>query len=711
MDIAAELRELARNMWWSWHPHAVALFRDLDSDLWRQVNHSPIALLNRMPPERLVRRAAELALEARINYALHRQHEYLHARRNWGDTYAGPLRAHPVAYFSAEFGLHESIPVYSGGLGTLAGDHLKSASDLGVPIVGVGLLYAQGYFNQRLDAQGWQQESYLETETGQLPVEEVRMAGEPLRVAVDTQKSKVLLRVWRLPVGCATLLLLDSDVEDNPEAQRGLTGRLYGGDANVRIRQELILGVGGMRALAALGIRPGVLHLNEGHSAFAVLEMTRQEMTADSIDFQTAFRRVRARTAFTTHTPVEAGHDRFGEEVVEEALAPLRQALNLSTDDLMALGRVNTGDRREPFCMTVLGLKASWKTNAVSALHGRISRRMWQGLWPDRAEHEVPIRHVTNGVHTLSWLADPMREIFDTYLGADWERRMSRPEAWRSAADIDDAELWEAHEILKSRLVSYVQRQVCAQEAERGETGEACDLTAKRLDPSVLTVGLARRFATYKRHNLILADERRLEQLVSDTKRPLQVIFAGKAHPRDDPGKHLIQRIFRMSRDPRFLGRVIFLEDYDMNVARHLTQGVDVWLNNPRRPREASGTSGMKAICNGVLNLSIVDGWWAEAYDGQNGFAIGTGGEHADDKEQDRRDAEALYDVLEGAIIPLYYERDDHGIPLGWIARVKHAIQSLAWRFNADRMVIEYARRCYLPSVGAGSSVPGFDDA
>ena len=710
MDIAAELRVLAKNLWWSWHPDAISLFRDLDLELWRKVNHNPIAFLATMPPERLNERAAELALAARINYVFHRQHEYLNRRRSWGDTYAGPLRARPVAYLSAEFGIHESIPVYSGGLGTLAGDHLKSASDLGIPIVGVGLLYAQGYFNQRLDTEGWQRESYSETPVGQLPADEAIVDGKPLRISVDTRDSRIVLRVWRLPVGSAVLLLLDSDVEENPGEQRELTGRLYGGDSQVRIKQELILGVGGIRALQALGIQPGVLHLNEGHSAFAVLEMARQKMVADGIDFETAFRRAGDRTVFTTHTPVEAGHDRFGGDLVEATLAPLRESLKLSTDQFMGLGRVKPQDHNETFCMTVLGLRAARKMNAVSALHGKISRRMWRGLWQDRTEHEVPIKHITNGVHALSWMAPAIREILNRYLGPEWKGRESRPEAWHPAGRIDDTELWEAHEILKSHLISYVHRQVCEQEARRQETGAACDMTIKRLDPSVLTIGFARRFATYKRHGLLLADEQRLERLTCDPERPIQIVFAGKAHPRDEPAKHSIQKIFRMSRDPRFMGRVVFLEDYDINVARHLIQGVDVWMNTPRRPREASGTSGMKAIFNGVLNLSIIDGWWAEAYDGMNGFAIGTGGEHVNVETQDARDGESLYSVLENEIIPLYYDRDNHGIPLGWIARMKHAIQSLAWQFNADRMVIEYARTCYLPAVGAGPLPPSSGD-
>jgi len=703
MDIAAELRELAQNLWWCWNTETIALFRDLDADLWRKVNHNPIAFLAEMPAAQLEATAAELALESRISYASHGLHEYVGRRDTWGAIHGGPLRVNPVAYFSAEFGLHESLPIYSGGLGILAGDTVKSASDLGIPMVGVGLLYAQGYFNQRLDKSGWQQESYFETPIERLPIDKATDAnGNPLKIYIDTRAGRIGAQVWFVAVGRNRLMLLDSDIEENSPDDRELTGRLYGGDSAIRIRQELLLGVGGVKALHALGISPGVLHLNEGHSAFSLLETARTEMETDGIDFPEALRRVKRRTIFTTHTPVEAGHDRFDSGLVDQVLGPLRESLQISHDSLMELGRVNPHDGNELFCMTVLGLRGAWKSNAVAALHGQVSRRMWQTLWPDRAESEVPIGHITNGIHVSSWLAPPMRKLFDAGFGSDWERRMDSPATWEAIHQTDDGELWEAHQIIKTRLITYIQRQVCTQEASRQESGAACDMTMKRLDPSVLTIGFARRFATYKRGSLILSDEARIEKLICDPNRPIQIVFAGKAHPHDEPGKHLIQRIFDLSRDPRFMGRVVFLEDYDINVARHFVQGVDVWLNTPRRPREACGTSGMKAVFNGVLNLSVPDGWWAEAYDGLNGFAIGQGSQHISEAQQDQRDAEALYTVLEKEVIPLYYDRSDSGIPLRWVARMKHAIQSLAWRFNARRMLLEYARKCYLPAVGVG---------
>ena len=702
MDITVELRDLATNLWWTWRPDVIAVFRDIDPDLWRDVDHNPIAFLAKIPPDVLTQRASELALEARVSYAFHRLHDYVGSRDEWGHTFGGPLHAHPVVYLSAEFGLHESLPIYSGGLGILAGDFLKSASDLGIPVVGVGLFYAQGYFNQRLDSDGWQQESYLQAEVEQLPLQLVTTAeGTPLRIEVRTRQETIALHVWRAAVGRSSLLLLDSDVEGNSESTRELTGRLYGGDAYARIRQELVLGVGGIRVLAALGIRPGVLHLNEGHSAFATLEMARSAMVHDDVPFAEAFSRVGRTTVFTTHTPVEAGHDRFDAGLTESVLGPMREEIGLSVDEMLGLGRT---DANEPFCMTVLGIKAARTTNAVSSLHGHVSRRMWHSLWPHRPEPELPIGHITNGVHVSSWLAPPMRQLFDNYLGLDWERRMCDPQMWAAISSVDDAELWECQQILKARLVSYVQRQVCRQESVRSGTTNACDITRERLSPNVLTLGFSRRFATYKRADLLLHDEARLEQLVLDQDRPVQIIFAGKAHPKDDPGKGLIQRIFRMTQDPRFLGRIVFLEDYDINTARHLVQGVDVWLNTPRRPREASGTSGMKALFNGVLNLSVLDGWWAEAYDGMNGFAIGDGGEHSSEAEQDCRDAEHLYTMLEARVLPLYYDRNEKGVPVARMAMVKNAIRSLAWRFNADRMVTQYARECYLPLIGADTS-------
>ena len=622
-------------------------------------------------------------------------------------THCGNLNRRPVAYFSAEFGMHESLPIYSGGLGILSGDHLKSASDLGVPLIGIGLLYQQGYFNQSLNKDGWQQENYVNLNTSNLPLQPLLAAnGEPLLIRIDTRSGLLSARVWLAQVGRIRLLLLDSNVECNTAQDCELTSRLYGGDDRLRIRQELLLGIGGARVLQALNIIPGVLHLNEGHSAFAILEEARGVMEYDQIPFHRALRRVTLRTVFTTHTPVAAGHDRFHPDLVEDSLGIFRESLGLSHDDFMALGRINPYDRSEPFCMTVLALKSSSWANGVSAIHGTVSRLMWHPLWPQRPEAEVPIGHITNGVHVLSWLAPPMYQLFETRLGQDWPTRMVHPDIWEKITEIDDGEMWETHQSLKMRLIRFVRRRLQSQ-AERLGHRDTLKQIDQFLDPDVLTIGCARRFATYKRGDLILSQAERLAKLVEDTKRPIQIIFAGKAHPRDDEGKRLLQRIAQYSYSSASRNRVVFVENYDYNLARHLVQGVDVWLNNPRRPLEACGTSGQKVVLNGGLNLSVLDGWWNEAYDGRNGFAIGYGGMHNDPNVQYQRDADYLYETLENEVIPLYYERDASGIPHLWVQRMKHAMQSIGWRFSADRMVIDYVQRFYLPAASAVSTIAG----
>jgi starch phosphorylase len=694
-----KLRELARNLWWTWQPNVTGLFRELEPGLWRSTDHNPVEFLKRISAEQLERRAAEMALDSRIDYAFRRLAEYLKNNDSWGSVYAASLRARPVAYFSAEFGLHESLPIYSGGLGVLAGDHLKSASDLGVPLIGVGLLYDQGYFRQTLDANGWQQEQYSNANPDLLPIERViGPDGKRLVVTVETNSGILRAQVWRVEVGRTSLLLLDSNVPENSESDRALTARLYGGDAQVRIRQELLLGVGGVRVLHALGIQPSVLHLNEGHSAFATLEMVRAEMEASAVPFGEAVRDIAALTVFTTHTPVAAGHDRFPGALVEEHLGKIREALHLSFNDFMGLGRIHPGDLNEPFCMTVLALKLSRRANGVSALHGQVSRRMWHPLYPNRPEEEVPIGHITNGVHAPSWVAPQMHQLLDRHLGVDWPQRQRYAETWEGVQSIEDAELWETQQILKARLIDFVRRRLVAQVQRRGEGAAALSRATSVLDLNALTIGFARRFATYKRSGLILRDVDRLAELAEAADRPIQFIFAGKAHPEDHYGKELIQNIIRLTRQERFAHRIVFVEDYDMNVARQLVQGVDVWLNNPRRPQEASGTSGEKALLNGALNCSILDGWWAEAYDGSNGFAIGQGRTHALTSVQDDRDHKALLDTLVNQVVPLYYDRDASGLPRGWLAREKNALRSLAWRFNADRMVMDYVQTSYLPA-------------
>ena len=699
------LWSLARNLWWSWDHDSVGLFRELGPVRWRQVNHNPISLLGEMRLAEMERRAGELVLHGRINYDYRRQREYLQADRTWGATHAGVLRPRPVAYFSAEFGLHESVPIYSGGLGVLAGDHIKSASDLDIPLIGIGLFYGQGYFRQWLDKHGWQQEEYLETDVSQMPMEPaIGRDGLPVMVRIETRAGFIRAKVWRMKVGRCDLLLLDSNVEGNAPEDRELTSRLYGGDGRVRIRQEFLLGVGGYRALRAMGITPGVLHMNEGHSVFAVLEAIRSRMEDEGVGFHQAVSRVAREVVFTTHTPVPAGHDRFDGRLIDEHLGPLREQMGLSHEELMGLGREDPGSHHELFCMTVLGLRMARRANAVSSLHGEVSRAMWTGLYRGKTENEVPIGHITNGVHVPTWLAPQMFRLYGRHLGPDWHEHSGEARIWEGIENIDDGELWETHLALKSRLLEFVRSRAVDQAKRRGESADSLLRLGRVLSPDALTIGFARRFATYKRANLILADIERLATMVNDAKRPVQFVFAGKAHPHDEPGKRVLQQIAGLMRDRQFGDRFVFVEDYDINVARFLVQGVDVWLNNPRRPLEASGTSGQKVVLNGGLNLSVLDGWWAEAYDGLNGFAIGSGRTHANMDVHDARDGDDLHRVLRDEVIPLYYQRDRDGLPRGWIKYMKRTIRTLGWRFNANRMVMDYTLKCYIPAAGGTSS-------
>jgi starch phosphorylase len=695
-EVVRKLRELSRNLWWSWQPDIRAIFRELSPQLWSAVYHNPVALLARMDGEDISRRVHDLEMQTRINQAHRRLSEYARGGEGWGLANAGPLLARPLAYFSAEFGLHQSIPIYSGGLGVLAGDHLKSMSDLGVPVVGVGLLYHEGYVHQQIDAAGWQQDLYEPIAAEELPVDPWLGNGEQLRFAVELPGREVYLRVWHVQVGRSVLLLLDARDDDNSAADRELTARLYGGDQETRIQQEILLGVGGFRALGKLGIRPSVLHLNEGHSAFALLEWARQRVVEDGLSAAAALREVRAASVFTTHTPVPAGQDRFRPDLAQRHLEPLAAALGMPIAEVMALGAEPPFDPAGTFGPTLLALRLCHRSNAVSALHGRVSRQMWEVLYPQRREEEVPIGHVTNGVHVRTWLAGDMHELIARYMGPHWLDAITSAATWARIDAIPDAELWEVHQVLKAQLLAFVRRRL----ADRRRRLGLPEPPAPPLGPETLTLGFARRFATYKRADLLLRDTDRLARLVADPVHPVQLIYAGKSHPQDTGGKELAQRITKLGEDPRFAGRVVFLENYSMLMGRQLVTGVDAWLNTPRRPLEACGTSGQKCILNGVLNISILDGWWAEAFDGGNGFAIGNGDSHADAEVQDERDAQALFELLEREVVPLYYSRDASGLPRGWIARVKRAIRTLAWRYNADRMVMDYVQECYLPAAG-----------
>jgi starch phosphorylase len=702
LSFHGKLYALARNYWWCWQPEVVAVFQDLDPVRWRQLDHNPILLLDEFTPEQLEHRGREAVLHSRVNYAYRRWQEYMNSKHTWGDTHAGLLGHNPVAYYSAEFGIHESLPNYSGGLGVLAGDHLKSASDLGVPLVAVGLFYQEGYFSQQIDETGWQREIYPYVHNMRLAVKPaVTPSGETVIVQVETRKGPIFAKAWQADVGRIKLFLLDCDIEQNTAEDRQLTARLYGGDQRIRIRQELLLGIGGTRALTAMGYQPSAIHMNEGHSAFAPLEYIRMRMIEDGLTFDEAMRKVIWHCCFTTHTPVPAGHDRFDWNLYEEHLGPISDQLGLGAAGLVGMGRVDPNNQHEPFCMTVLAFKCSRRANAVSNLHGVVSRRMWTSLWPWRSEEEVPIGHITNGVHVSSWLAPNMRALYDRHLPLEWYLKSGQPEVWADFDDVTPGELWETHQSLKNRMINFARGRMQRRAERIGATQAEIDEIQTCLDPEALTIGFARRFAPYKRADLVLRDIEFLGQIVADSKRPVQFIFAGKSHPADDNGKAILQKIFRLTQEPGFKGRIVLLEDYDINLARHLVQGVDVWLNNPRRPLEASGTSGQKVVLNGGLNCSILDGWWAEAFDGQNGFAIGSGRAHVNLETQDDRDAKALTAVLMEQVIPLFYDRDQvDGLPDAWIARMKRSVRTLGWRFNADRMVMDYVQKAYIPAAG-----------
>jgi starch phosphorylase len=696
------LHKLAYNLWTTWNPDAVGLFRRIDPDLWSAVGHSPVKMLGQTEQSRYEQLLADDGFLAHMNRVEEEFDAYLSAP-SWFQE-AAPEEDRQglvIAYFSAEFGIHESVPVYSGGLGVLSGDHLKSASDLGLPLCGVGLMYREGYFRQYLTVDGWQQERYPENDFFNLPlVPEVDAQGHPLTVGVPIAARSVLARVWRVQVGTIPLYLLDTNIPENPAEDRVITARLYGGDLEMRLRQELVLGVGGVRALRALGKAASVCHMNEGHSAFCGLERIRELMARTGCDFATAREAVSAGTVFTTHTPVPAGNDVFPHGLIEHHLSQYLTSLGLSRDELLGLGRQNPADQQEGFSMTVLALRLANLSNGVSKLHGTVSRRMWRGIWPGLPDAEVPITSITNGVHTRSWVSQDLAHLYDRYFGSGWHGHPEEAAIWQRVGRIPDAELWRAHERRRERLVAFARARLKKQLAAKGALPAEVSRAEEALDPDTLTIGFARRFATYKRGALIFKSLERLSSLVNDKARPIQLIFSGKAHPKDHGGKELIAEVMRLARRPDLCRRVVFIEDYDISVARYLVQGVDVWLNNPRRPLEASGTSGMKAACNGVLNLSILDGWWVEGYAGDNGFAIGAGEEYGDEAHayQDDVESRAIYDLLEQEIVPLFYTRGADNVPRGWVRMMKRSIASLAPVYSTGRMVAEYATAAYLPS-------------
>lgn len=694
----SRLNELAYNLWWSWNPEACQLYRAIDPELWEYVYHNPVKFLRWADARQLERAASDETFRSRYRKVMATFDAYIESDHTWFRRTYPDLSEHTVAYFSAEFGLHESLPIYSGGLGILSGDHCKAASDLGLPFVGVGFLYPQGYFRQQINARGDQEAIYEKLNFSIVPAQPATdSSGEQIVVQVDLPGRQVYATVWQIQVGRVPLFLLDTDVHPNAPEDRALAARLYSGDSEMRISQEIMLGIGGVRALRALGIRPAIWHMNEGHSAFMALERVRELVQDESISFGEAFEIVKAGNIFTTHTPVPAGHDAFSFELMEKYFGNYWPQMGLDRNGFMALGyhEMPWGAR---FSMTVLALKSSSHYNGVSELHGRVSRKMWRELWPDRAVEDVPIGHITNGVHTKSWLTPELAMLFDRHLGDNWEERLDEPATWEAVEGIPDAELWQIHCRRKQMMINYLRHRIRRQRARNQAPVDEIVAAESLLDPDALTIGFARRFATYKRATLIFRDVERIKRILNQEGRPVQIIFAGKAHPADEPGKALIKRIVELSKQPGFQGRVVFIENYDINIARHLIRGVDLWLNNPRRPMEASGTSGQKAALNGAPNFSVLDGWWPEAYDGTNGWAIGKGREYTNQEEQDAADAESLYRTLENEIVPLFYERDADRIPHGWMRVVKSSIRACAPVFSVRRMVKEYTEKMYVPA-------------
>jgi starch phosphorylase len=710
--LVAGLNKLSRNLWWSWDQDAQDLFQELSPRAWQNLYHNAAAILREVSEYELRMRLQDADFEQRARAVSNAFETYLARNNTWGQVNAPQLLQNPVAYFSAEFGFHESLPISAGGLGILAGDHAKSASDLGLGFVGVGLFYREGYFQQAIDSNNWQTEFYNLVDPQNVPLEPVLDAkGQPLVCDVEISMNRVFFQVWRVNVGRVPVYLLDANRPENAQHFRDLTARVYGGDNTMRIMQEMLLGIGGVRLLRQLGIQPSVYHMNEGHAAFLTLELIREKLVAGH-KFSDALAATREQCIFTTHTPVEAGHDRFPPELMDFAFMLYQHQLSVPFQDILPLGRVHPEDAHEPFCMTVLALKVSRAANGVSELHGDVSRHMWQSLYPGTPVEKVPIGHITNGIHMLGWMKGSVRQfwrekmkdkkegvvrMWDEKYGHDWASAIHHPEFWEKMADasfVSDEELWALRYKLRREMIEFVRRRLLHQ-TQRITPGDYIRFE-HLLNPDALTIGFARRFATYKRAPLIFQQFDNIVKLAHNKQRPVQFIFAGKAHPRDDEGKRFIQQIIHLSKQGELVGSLVFVENYDVHIARQMVSGCDVWLNNPRRPLEASGTSGMKAGCNGCLNFSILDGWWREGYDGTNGFAIGGDSNPNNVEEQDRVDSAHLYQTLTEQVIPMFFDRDEQGIPRQWIQRIRRAMVTLVPQFTTDRMVKEYTRKYYL---------------
>jgi len=695
-DQLSQLLTIAYNLWWCWNPKAIGLFQMMDPDLWTQVSQNPIKMLASMDYDRLEALSSDEVFTSYMQQVYSDLIKYL-AHETWFKRKHADYCGSTIAYFSAEFGFHESVPLYSGGLGILAGDHLKSASDLGLPLMGISLLYRQGYFRQYLNQDGWQMERYDTNDFLNMPLSLIRNPDEtPLLVKIDLPGRALFASIWRVQVGRSYLYLLDTDIPENSTDDRVITRQLYGGDLEMRMKQEILLGMGGIKALNLMGVPPSICHLNEGHSAFLALERIRTLMKKTGLSFQVASEFVRFTNNFTTHTPVPAGIDQFPGEMVKKYFNDYCREVGISIEELMALGQEKGSEHKDTFSMAILAINLSAYTNGVSKLHSQVSRNMWQSLYPQIPESEVPISHVTNGIHTQTWYSDEMARLFSRYLGSRWLDDPTDHSMWERVERLPYTELWRGRERLRERLVTFARQRLQQQLTARGVNRIKIDRASQVLNPEALTIGFARRFATYKRAYLLFKDPNRLRKLLSDPKRPVQIILAGKAHPKDNPGKEVIKYIVKIAESEEFRQHILFIEDYDFNVARYLVQGVDIWLNTPRRPMEASGTSGMKVVANGGINFSILDGWWCEAYNSHNGWAIGSGEELIDEDYQDQIESKALYDIMENELIPQFYDRGRDGIPRRWLNKIRESMKSICPVFNTSRMVEEYTEKFYL---------------
>ncbi len=697
-ELTAGLNRVARNLWWTWNQEAQDVFQELSPRGWRNLYHNAVAILHEVSDYELRVRLQEPAFAERVRQVIASFDAYMGEKNTWGNENMAHLNERPVAYFSAEFGFHETLPIAAGGLGMLAGDHAKSASDLDLGFVGISLFYREGYFMQAINQDNWQTEYYTLLNPRNLPIEPVLDSkGDPVQGSVKIATNQVYFRAWRVNVGRIPVYLLDANLPENEDHFRDLTLRVYGGDTSTRIMQEILLGVGGVRLMRMLGLSPSVFHMNEGHAAFLGLELVREKIAAGQT-LEKAKEATKEECIFTTHTPVEAGHDRFSSDLMAFAAHKFSHNLGIDHEALMDLGRVNPGDQSETFCMTVLALRLSRAANGVSELHGAISREMWQSLYPDKTVDEVPIGHVTNGVHLLGWMKGPLRSFWKGRLGDKWSDNVNEPSFWERMLDSDfitDEEIWSLRYRLRRELLEFTRRRLLLQ----GHSLTAGDYIAfdHLLNPDALTIGFARRFATYKRAPLVFQQFERVVELVKDKERPVQFIFAGKAHPRDDEGKKFIQHIIHLSKFSELTGHLVFIENYDVHVARQMVSGCDIWLNNPRRPLEASGTSGQKTSPHGCLNLSILDGWWREGYDGTNGFAIGEDSHPDSVEEQDRVDSENLFKMLTEEVVPCFYNRDQDGVPRQWIQKIRRAMATLSAEYSTWRMVKDYANKYYKP--------------